>query len=347
MLSNKSLSRDIKPSTCVWCVALRVGIVSVLLVSLTSCATSIPGLDRVLFSNSSAQVGPVVAVEEAYPTGDAKLPQGSAAELQNESAALELKGETKSDALDNTQQQSNSSEPVVESKPSLETSPALATEPETASAEIAIEYGSVSGTVVLLGDENQPLQTTGTMITLTPQTMVDEVSDRPAQVHIIDMKDKTYLPRYSTIQAGDQVVFANKDNIQHNVFSSSGNNAFDLGTYGAGLKRAVTLKESGIVKIYCNIHSEMATFVAVGDQGLSVRVDDEGRYSIDKVLPGTYEVSIWNIRGESKRIVEIKANEATQLVDRIDTTVAKVEPHKNKFGGDYSKNSTLFEDEFY
>lgn len=213
--------------------------------------------------------------------------------------------------------------------------------------ELSLEYGSIAGKVDLIGREGEQLQATGTMITLTPKTMMNKVQDRPSEVHIIDMEDKTYQPRYSTIHAGDQVVFVNKDKIRHNVFSSSGNNAFDLGTYGADLKRAVTLKESGIVKIYCNIHSGMVTFIAVGNQGLSVKTDDQGRYNISEVLPGTYEVAIWNIRGETKRIVEVRADEIIELVDRIDTTAFKVEPHKNKFGEKYSKNATLFEDEFY
>lgn len=161
------------------------------------------------------------------------------------------------------------------------------------------------------------------------------------------MQDKQYQTRYSTINTGDEVVFVNKDNIQHNVFSSSGSNAFDLGTYGAGLKRGVTLTEPGIVKVYCNIHADMATFVAVADPGLSVEVDDQGRYQMDKVPLGTYDMTVWNIRGETTRTIEIKAKETLELVDRIDTAVVKKETHKNKFGGNYSKNAALFEDEFY
>jgi len=161
--------------------------------------------------------------------------------------------------------------------------------------------GAVSGSVVLLGGNGQKLSATGTMVTLTPKALESSsIKRRAPKTHVIDMEDKQYQPRYSTINAGDQVVFVNKDNIRHNVFSSSGSNAFDLGTYGAGLKRAVTLEEPGIVKIYCNIHSDMATFVAVGNQSLSTKADDQGRYQIGNVPPGTYELGLWNIRGESK-----------------------------------------------
>jgi len=215
------------------------------------------------------------------------------------------------------------------------------------SEKAVIPMGTVSGIVSLVGEQQEALSVVGTMITLTPKTQSKGGKDSSPKVHVIDMEDKEYQPRYSTINAGDQVLFVNKDNIQHNVFSSSGGNAFDLGTYGSRLKRAVTLKEPGIVKIYCNIHSDMATFIAVGEQGLSVKADDQGRYTIKAVPAGTYELSIWNIRGETKRTIVVKANKTNTLVDSIDTTAFKDESHKNKFGGDYSKNSGLFEDEFY
>lgn len=343
----------------------------VLLVMLSSCATILPGLDRLLFSNSSAKVGPLVGVEEEYPAAE-----------QDENIASDISAEDQSDKTSQTGQENSVSmaksgqvagankttqtavrdsqtstqvitEVITEARESEITS-----EPESPSndstqvaaatkIEVAPEYGSVSGKVVLVGEGDKPLAASGTLITLTPANMKNETQNRPSEVHIVDMEDKTYQPRYSTIQAGDQVVFVNKDDIQHNVFSSSGGNAFDLGTYGAGLKRAVTLKEPGIVKIYCNIHAEMATFVAVGNQGLSVEADAQGRYQINQVLPGRYEATIWNIRGETKRMIEVNANETARLVDRIDTNAFQVERHKNKFGGKYSTNSTLFEDEFY
>ncbi|GHA06717.1 hypothetical protein GCM10008090_15480 [Arenicella chitinivorans] len=336
----------------------------------TGCTTFIPGVDRVLFRNSSAQVGPLVTTEQQYPTeisadgGNQATPADKEVVVVEEVAEVEEVSRPENAAATAVDKQEAPAAPLAHSSP-VDSSPtkptprvtppkpvatvpsAAPTEHETALNEIAIEYGSVAGKVVLTGGEGQALPSTGTMITLTPTTMSQNELDRQPQVHIIDMEDKAYQPRYSAIHAGDQVVFVNKDNIRHNVFSSSGNNAFDLGTYGAGLKRAVALKEPGIVKIYCNIHSEMATFIAVGNQGLSTKVDDQGRYRIQDVLPGTYEMSIWNIRGETKQEIKVSAGKTTNVIDRIDTTAFKVEPHKNKFGGKYSKNATLFEDEFY
>ncbi len=230
---------------------------------------------------------------------------------------------------------------VIKPKPKQQAiPPVVENEPE-------INYGSISGQVILLDDKGQALPAKGTLITLTPKQPREASSAQPAKLHVIDMEDKEYQPRFSSINAGDQVVFVNKDNIRHNVFSSSGGNAFDLGTYGAGLKRAVILQEPGIVKIYCNIHADMATFIAVGDPGLSAKADEQGRYQLNKLPLGRYQVRIWNIRGETTRDVEVTASQTVNLIDRIDTSAFTVESHKNKFGGNYSKNAALFEDEFY
>lgn len=359
MLFNKGLSRsDSRHSF-----NIRLLLVLPLLSLLTSCTTFIPGLDRILFSNSSAKVGPLVKTDEQYPAvvnESVLATQDSATIAETIADTSELKSKT--DANIETKIKISNSKTTAKpdhidpQPPTAKVTPLKArkTAPKAAdvtiekeSNDIVIAYGSVSGKVVLVGDDGQQLSANDTLITLTPKTKRNEVQNRPSKVHLIDMENKEYQPRYSGVQAGDQVVFVNKDNILHNVFSSSGNNAFDLGTYGAGLKRAVTLQEPGVVKIYCNIHSDMATFISVSDQGFSVKADDQGRYQIDEVLPGAYELAIWNIRGEKKQVVNVTADNTIKLMDRIDTTAFKVEPHKNKFGGKYSKNSTLFEDEFY
>ncbi len=345
---------------------------------LTSCATTnIPGLDRILFPNSSAQVGPLVdneeqdsqeVVEKTSDNAGTATPVDTVATIEKPSPIGAEVADTDSRTLETEANPSVKAqpEPVTEALSSKKTHavpetvnrtktddslPAATLNQDSIEKEnvvpATLSNGAVSGQVILIGEDGQQLPAIGTLVTLKPLQPKTVIENLEPKRHIIDMEGKEYLPRFSSINAGDQVVFVNKDNIRHNVFSSSGGNAFDLGTYGAGLKRAVTLKEPGIVKIYCNIHADMATFVAVGDPGLSAEADRQGKYFIKDLVPGKYEISIWNIRGEAKRTIEIKAEDTAKVVDRIDTTKFSVESHKNKFGGNYSKNAALFEDEFY
>lgn len=349
--------------------AMRLFLLLPLSLLMTACTTTnIPGLDRILFPNSSAKVGPLVTTDEQYPLNNKATTESASEATRDPSKAVSktdttqvLGAELEPKIVIQTANLKPIAEPeinadgVLVTKKKTVTTLVKKTQKQASTAEpkeqersqVKTEHGVVAGQVVLIAGDGQPLAAAGTLITLMPKKTNGKEQVRVPKRHVIDMQDKQYQPRYSTINAGDQVVFVNKDNIQHNVFSPSGSNAFDLGTYASGLKRAVTLTEPGIVKVYCNIHADMATFVAVAKPGLSVEVGDQGRYQIDKVPIGTYDMTIWNIRGETKRTIEVKTKKTLQLVDRIDTAVVKIETHKNKFGGNYSKNAALFEDEFY
>lgn len=206
---------------------------------------------------------------------------------------------------------------------------------------------SLHGRVALVGVDNATPILSGMILTLTPSDGRVLPAGTSNMRHVIDMEDKTYLPAYMTLEKGDQVSFVNKDKIKHNVFSSSGENAFDLGTYSAGLKRSVTFKSEGIVKIYCNIHSEMATFVAVDDNSLSVVADASGDYRFESVPVGSYQLRVWHLRGEMKYPVDLVAWEDKQVNLSFDVSQFSNFKHKNKLGKEYDKNAALFDDEFY
>ena len=61
------------------------------------------------------------------------------------------------------------------------------------------------------------------------------------------------------------VDFPNVDPIYHNVFSVSGGNRFDLGLYRSGSSKSQKFDETGLVRVYCNIHPQMVGFVMVVD----------------------------------------------------------------------------------
>ena len=65
---------------------------------------------------------------------------------------------------------------------------------------------------------------------------------------------KAYAPRVLAVPKGTEVHFPNRDRILHNVFSVSGKNRFDLDLYGAGESRSHTFDESGLVRVFCNVH---------------------------------------------------------------------------------------------
>ena len=61
----------------------------------------------------------------------------------------------------------------------------------------------------------------------------------------------------------------------------------------AGRSRSASISP-GIVRVFCDIHSHMNAFILVFSHPFFAMTDADGRYRIDNVPPGTYNVVAWN-----------------------------------------------------
>ena len=111
---------------------------------------------------------------------------------------------------------------------------------------------------------------------------------------VMDQRNETFVPHVLAISTGTTVDFPNSDKFYHNVFSLSKTRRFDLGRYSAGHSRTVRFDNPGIVRVFCEIHSHMNAFILVFTHPFFVVTDAEGRYRIENVPPGTYNVVAWN-----------------------------------------------------
>ena len=111
---------------------------------------------------------------------------------------------------------------------------------------------------------------------------------------VLDQRDERFVPHVLAITTGTVVDFPNSDRIFHNVFSLSKTRPFDLGRYAAGRSKAATFDRPGIVRVFCDIHSHMNAFILVFNHPFFALTDMDGRYRIDNVPPGTYNLVAWN-----------------------------------------------------
>jgi plastocyanin len=131
---------------------------------------------------------------------------------------------------------------------------------------------------------------------------------------VLDQRDETFVPHVLAITTGTTVDFPNSDRIYHNVFSLSKAARFDLGRYPVGRSKAIRFDKPGIVRVFCDIHSHMNAFILVFSHPYFAMTDAEGRYRIDDIPPGTYNVIAWNEGLTSEpRSVTVPDGGATEL----------------------------------
>ena len=149
-------------------------------------------------------------------------------------------------------------------------------------------------------------------------------------------RKKRFDPHVVAVRKGATLSFPNDDRIYHNVFSRTPGSEFDLGLYRGGQDRRRTFDSPGLVTVFCNIHSQMAAFVYVVDDGAFAVTGADGRYRLE-VPPGQWAVHVWHEKGgEARSGVELPDGKASAAADfTLDATSYREAPHKNKHGEDY------------
>jgi plastocyanin len=130
-----------------------------------------------------------------------------------------------------------------------------------------------------------------------PSPALEEV---PAGHARMDQRNEEFIPHVLAVTVGTVVDFPNDDTKFHNVFSLSRVKTFDLGRYPVGHSKSVTFDKSGIVPISCDIHTHMSAYVLVFNHPYFAVADEDGRYTIANVPPGTYTLKVWSEVGQAE-----------------------------------------------
>jgi plastocyanin len=131
---------------------------------------------------------------------------------------------------------------------------------------------------------------------------------------VLDQRRETFVPHVLAITVGTKVDFLNSDRMYHNVFSLSKAKKFDLGRYPSGQKASVTFDRPGVVRVFCELHSQMSAFILVFAHRYFAVTQPDGSYRLADVPPGSYTVVAWH-EGEARamRTVEVRPNENVEL----------------------------------
>jgi plastocyanin len=132
---------------------------------------------------------------------------------------------------------------------------------------------------------------------------------------VITQRQQQVIPRVTAVQVGTEVRFPNDDDVFHNLFSLSGPKRFNLGRYPPGRAESVVFDKPGVVKIFCDIHSEMSAVVLVVDTPFFTRPAADGSYQIPNLPPGTHTLVAWHERTAPDTVVVTLADGGVTKAD--------------------------------
>jgi len=126
---------------------------------------------------------------------------------------------------------------------------------------------------------------------------------------VLDQRNETFVPHVLAVMVGTIVDFPNSDLIYHNVFSLSRTKRFDLGRYAAGKSKSVLMDRTGVVRVFCDIHSHMNAFILVFNHPFFDVTDVEGRFELPSLPAGTYTL-VGGSKGDARvsRSVSVPPN---------------------------------------
>jgi plastocyanin len=198
-----------------------------------------------------------------------------------------------------------------------------------AASTTAQNIGTVTGTVTLTAARRAPLSAAAygrrgvppkpSAVGPETQKVVVFLSGLPSPVAPTPMRVKIsqrgeqFIPPVTAITVGSTVEFPNDDPFFHNVFSLSRARTFDLGRYPSGESRDRTFPRAGVVKVYCDIHSQMNALIMVLEHPWFTIPAEDGSFMLPPVPPGEYTLVAWHERiGEQRQRVRVTAGGATR-----------------------------------
>ena len=123
--------------------------------------------------------------------------------------------------------------------------------------------------------------------------------DVPTETAKIDQQNCRYHPHVFGMRVGQKLEIVNSDPTLHNIHAMpKANTEFNNGQPIQGMKmdHTFTAKEV-MVPFKCDVHGWMNAYVGVLDHPFFAVTDEEGKFDIKGLPPGTYTIEAWHEKG--------------------------------------------------
>lgn len=144
----------------------------------------------------------------------------------------------------------------------------------------------------------------------------DRVFAIPEEPVVIDQKGCLFIPRIAAAQSYQPIRFLNSDPTAHNVHGLPDNSQpwnFSLSVKGSARTIRVERPEA-VIEIVCDIHGWMKAYLGVFDHPYFALSAPDGRFTLEQVPPGEYEIEAWHERfGTRTQTVSLGTKETKEI----------------------------------
>ncbi len=135
----------------------------------------------------------------------------------------------------------------------------------------------------------------------------------------LNQKGCRYVPHVQAVPVGTELEILNSDGILHNVHAyidglDPGNTIFNKAQPKFLKKIKQSLDKPGIYYFKCDVHDHMSAFIAVMDHPYYSVSDENGRFTITDVPPGTYKIQAWHeVLGTLQKEVTVESGKTAEV----------------------------------
>jgi plastocyanin len=143
------------------------------------------------------------------------------------------------------------------------------------------------------------------------------VYDTPTEPVKIDQQACRYHPHVFGIRVGQPLEIINSDDTLHNIHAlPKGNTEFNTGQPIKGMKTTHTFDKPEImVPFKCDVHGWMNAYVGVLDHPYFAVTDQDGKFDLKTLPPGTYTIEAWHEKlGTQEQKVTIGEKETKDIM---------------------------------
>ena len=133
---------------------------------------------------------------------------------------------------------------------------------------------------------------------------------------VLDQKGCEYLPYISAVQTGQKIMVRNSDTQLHNVHptpEADGNEEKNIAQPPGSPDLTFTFPAAeNFIRFKCDVHPWMYAYVTVVDHPYFAVTDNDGKFGIKNVPPGTYTIQAMHRKaGKAQQQITVGTNSVT------------------------------------